>query len=83
MSNAHAKLCPAVRFTLADADRAADLWGMNCGPGALAAVCGLTLDEVRPHMGDFESKGYTNPTLMFAALKSIGVKHSLIRVRGA
>jgi len=63
------------RFTLADADRAAKNWGANCGPGALAAICGLTLDEVRPHMGDFERKGYTNPTLMLSALKSIGKKH--------
>jgi hypothetical protein len=32
---------------------------------------GLTLDEVRPHMGDFQSKGYTNPTLMLYALESV------------
>lgn len=65
-----------VRFTQADAIRAHDEWGSNCGPGALAAICGLTLDEVRPHMGDFERKGYTNPTLMFQTLDrlaSIGV----------
>ena len=61
----------ATPFTLADADRAHDEWGCNCGPGALAAMAGLTLDEVRPHMGDFERKHYTNPTLMFAALGSL------------
>lgn len=33
---------------------------------------GMTLNEVRPHMGDFERKRYTNPTLMFDALRSIG-----------
>jgi hypothetical protein len=60
------------RFNLADSDRAHDEWGANCGPAALAAIMGLTLDEVRPHMGDFEHKGYTNPTLMFDALKSLG-----------
>lgn len=60
------------RFNLADADHAYETWGANCGPGALAAIMGLTLDEVRPHMGDFESKRYTNPTMMFAALKSVG-----------
>lgn len=64
------------RFTVEDAQRAHDEWGCNCGPGALAAICGLTLDEVRPHMGDFERKGYTNPTLMIAALKSIGTRFS-------
>lgn len=60
------------RFTEADAQRAFDTWGSNCGPGAIAAVMGMTLDEVRPHMGDFEKKRYTNPTLMFDALNSIG-----------
>ena len=56
----------------AEAEAAHAKWGANCGPAALAAIMGLTLDQVRPHMGDFESKGYTNPTLMFAALDSIG-----------
>jgi hypothetical protein len=37
-----------VRFTLDEAQAAADTWGMNCGPGAIAAVLGLTLDELRP-----------------------------------
>jgi hypothetical protein len=60
------------RFSYEDAERAHDEWGCNCGPGALAAIMGMTLDEVRPHMGDFERKHYTNPTLMFDALRSIG-----------
>jgi len=63
-----------VRFTIDDAQRAADEWGANCGPAAIAAVLGKTLDEVRPHLGDFERPGkrYTNPTLMYAALRSLG-----------
>jgi hypothetical protein len=60
------------RFNLADAERAADAWGCNCGPGALAAIMGLTLDDVRPHIGDFERRGYVNPTMMFDALNSVG-----------
>lgn len=60
------------RFTYADAEAAYDAWGCNCGPTALAAMTGLTLDEVRSHLSDFESKRYTNPTLMFAALASVG-----------
>ncbi|HEX2255628.1 MAG TPA: hypothetical protein VHG92_02815 [Afifellaceae bacterium] len=67
------------RFTAADADRAHDEWGANCGPGAIAAICGLTLDELRPHMGDFEAKRYTNPTLMWAVLRSLGVRWRLVR----
>lgn len=63
------------RFGERAAERAADEWGCNCGPAALAAIMNMTLDEVRPHMGDFESKGYTNPTLMFGALKSVGARY--------
>jgi hypothetical protein len=58
------------RFTLADMHAANAEWGCNCGPSALAAITDMTLEEVRPHMGDFEAKHYTNPTLMFAALDS-------------
>jgi len=56
------------RFTEADANRAWEEWGANCGPAALAVVAGLSLDEVRPYLVDFEQKGYTNPTLMFQSL---------------
>lgn len=62
---------PRTRFTVDDADLANRSWGCNCGPGALAAICGLTLEEVRPHMGDFEEKGYTNPTLMVQCLDRV------------
>lgn len=71
------------RFTLADAEAAYDAWNCNCGPGALAAIMGMTLDEVRPHLGDFERKGYTNPTLMFDALKSVGAKYWIRKQRTA
>lgn len=55
-----------------DGERAWREWGCNCGPAALAAIMGLSLDQIRPHMGDFETKHYTNPTLMYAALNSVG-----------
>jgi len=58
------------RFTLEDLEAANDAWGCNCGPGALAAICGLTLDEVRPHLGP-AWPGYTNPTAMRNALRSV------------
>lgn len=69
-----------LRFTAEDADRAHEEWGANCGPGAIAAICGLTLDELRPHLGDFERKRYTNPTLMWRVLNSLGVewRHALL-----
>jgi hypothetical protein len=65
------------RFTFADGERAYEDWGANCGPGALALVAGLTLDELRPHLGDFESKRYTNPRLMFDCLKRLGLRWSM------
>lgn len=69
-------LHPTTRFSADEAERAADVWGLNCGPSALAAILCLTLDEVRPLMGDFEAKRYTNPTLMFQALDRAGVRWS-------
>ena len=68
-----------VRFTLEDAQRAADEWRFNCGPAALAMVSGLTPEELRPHMGDFEQKGYTNPTLMFECLNRLGIQWKPIK----
>ncbi len=53
-------------------------WGVNCGPGALAAILDLTLDQVRPHMGNFEKKHYTNIKLMYSALKSLGIRYRII-----
>lgn len=54
------------RFSAEDAERAFIGWGANCGPGAIAAIFGMTLDELRPHMGCFEQRAarYTNPLLM-------------------
>ncbi len=79
------------RFNEVDADRAYAEWGANCGPGALAAVMGMTLDEVRPHLGDFEARRYMSPSMMFAALRAIRrpweivgkdwPEHGLVRVQ--
>lgn len=69
-------MIPRLRFNAEDAQRAFDEWGANCGPGAIAAICGMSLDDVRPHMGDFETKHYTNPTLMYRVLDRIGVNWS-------
>jgi hypothetical protein len=60
------------KFTLADAIRANEEWGCNCGPGALAAIMGMTLDEVRPHIPGFDTRRYTNPSMMNGALANIG-----------
>lgn len=68
-----------VMFNAADADMAHDEWGANCGPGAVAAVLGMTLGDLRPYMGDFEQKGYTNPTLMWRVLDGLGVGYQVTK----
>lgn len=69
-------------FTLSDAIAAAEQWGANCGPGALAGVLGLTLDAVRPHLIGFDGKRYTNPTMMRGALDSLGVRYQWTPLKG-
>jgi hypothetical protein len=64
---------PCVRFTRDEAQQAAEEWHLSCGPAAVAALLGLTLPQVRPHLGTFEAKGYMSPTMMYAALRSLGV----------
>lgn len=62
---------PMPRFTLDQAQRAGDAWGFNCGPASVAVILGLTPEEIRPHFGDFERKHYTNPSLMWEALRNL------------
>lgn len=68
------------KFTLEDFNRANEVWKCNCGPGALAAMMNLTLDEVRPHMNDFESKGYTDPRCMRNALRSLRAESCQVKL---
>lgn len=63
---------PTPQFSENDLILANEEWGANCGPGALAAIVGMSLEHIRQHMGDFQRKGYTNPTLMFSALENTG-----------
>jgi hypothetical protein len=59
-------------FTEADAEKAYDDWGANCGPAALAAILHVGLEVVRLHLRGFDAKRYTTPTMMFEALVSLG-----------
>jgi hypothetical protein len=65
---------PTVKFSPEDAIRAHFEWGANCGPGAVAAIAGLSLSEIRPYFGDFEEKPYTNPTRMWQVLRNLGLQ---------
>lgn len=68
---------PRPRFTEDDVNRAHDAWGANCGPVALAAVLGKTLDEVRDAVPLFYQRRYTNPSMMFEALRCLRVSYRL------
>lgn len=65
----------AARFSRDEVIAAGEEWNFNCGPGALCAVLGMKPAQLRPHLLDFERKGYTNPTLMFGVLKGLKVDH--------
>lgn len=67
-----------LRFNLQDSNRASDEWQFNCGPAALCAILNLTPDEIRSKMGDFEKKGYSNPTLVFDTLKRCGADYRMV-----
>lgn len=69
-----APLPPRMRFGSVEAGEANDTWGANCGPGAVAAIMDMTLEEVRPYFAaaGFEGKHYTNPTMMNDVLRAIG-----------
>lgn len=62
-------------FTADEANNAHDRWGCNCGPTALAAMLGLKPDNVFPHIPKFAERRYTNPSMMQAALRSLGVDY--------
>lgn len=62
---------PPARFDVDETDQAAEAWNFSCGPGAVCGLLEMTPEELRPHLFDFEQKGYTNPTLMFDVLRKL------------
>lgn len=63
---------PGYSFDRDAAVLAAEAWGFNCGPAALATLLGMTPKEIKPAMErvGFLTKGYTNPRMM---AKAIGI----------
>lgn len=64
-----------LRYTEADSERAEREWKATCGPHAIAAACGKTLDDVRPALTNY--KGWMSPTQVSQALLALGVVHNL------
>jgi hypothetical protein len=64
---------PTYSFGPSKAQEAYEAWGANCGPNALAIMLGVTLDDVRYAIPDFDAKRYTSPSMMSAALKNLWV----------
>lgn len=64
---------PKLRFSLEDQQRAYDEFGANCGPGAVAGVCGYTPGEVLNVMPEFERRRSTTEIMLTAALDGLGV----------
>lgn len=61
-----------LRFAEADIEEAHAEWGCNCGPAALAAACGLSLDEARVLLPEFDRKRFVNITMMREAIAEAG-----------
>lgn len=56
-------------FSESDFKTAADEWGCNCGPTALAFVLGAPLSYVKGIIPHFKERRYTSPAMMKSALK--------------
>ena len=64
----------SLKFNASDQQRSFNLFGANCGPGAIAAICDLTPFEVLSHMLDFDRLRATTEIMLQDALTSIGVE---------
>ena len=63
-------------WTPTDSDQAHTEWRANCGPAALAAITGRTVNSLRRAFPDYPAKAWCNPSLMCSALDFIGVRHT-------
>jgi len=71
-------------FTRDEADAAHAQWGCNCGPAALAAVLGVSLDTVRRATDavGFGTRRYMSPTMMQQAIAKAGATYTANRIAG-
>lgn len=70
---------PPLCFDQEAFEAANEAWGFNAGPAALCALFGLTPEQVRPHLGTFVLRGYASPSVVIAALRSLGAEGRVTR----
>lgn len=66
---------PPLQFTPGDSERANREWKASCGPHSLAAMWGMSLEQVRPFIKNF--KGWMNPTMIKEALLRMEVSGAI------
>ena len=70
-------------FTQEEAAAAYDEWHCNCGPAALAFALQVPLNRVRSAIPGFDKKHYASPSMMAAAIDSLGAQISDMRPSSA
>jgi len=65
-------IAPDLKFGPEDQQSAYDELGANCGPGALAGVCGITPRQAIALMPEFHRRKATTETMISAVLTSLG-----------
>jgi hypothetical protein len=68
---------PPLAYTEEHSDIARRRWKASCGPHAIAAATGLSLEAVRPHLPDF--RGWMSPTQITGTLASLKIDHELVK----
>ena len=65
-------------FSEHDSEYAFRTWRANCGPNALAFALQIHLDAVRGKIPGFETKHYTSPMMMRAALQNFRRPYEIV-----
>ncbi len=61
---------PALHYMAEDSEAASRAWKATCGPHAIAAACGLTLERVRTAIPQ-PYKGWMSPTMVEGTLQNL------------
>jgi hypothetical protein len=69
-------------YTPPDVYSAYDVWGANCGPGALAAILRRPVMTIRPLLEGWKGRPYMNPTHLQQALRAAQQPFRVVRRLG-